>query len=104
MKLLSLVLDCRCCLSSASAVSPPQEPAYSYISPDFTVKESGNCLDGSRVWIYKPATEKPRGADVVVYLYGYAAADTLMYQGHIQHLVRQGNYVLFPQYQEAFLQ
>ena len=81
---------------------PPSQPSYDYVSPQYSVNEMGNCVDGSRVWIYKPAFPKPGGADVIVYMHGFSAARPRMYEGHIEHIAKQGNYVLFPQFQEGY--
>jgi hypothetical protein len=80
---------------------PPGEPDYSsiYISNDFTVTEDGDCIDGSRVWLYTPKVLKSPQPDVISFLHGYSAAFPFIYQGHIEHLVKQGNYVIFPQFQ-----
>lgn len=90
-------------LRGAKPPSPPGEPNFDdiYISPDFKVEESGDCVDGSRVWLYTPNTLKLPEPDVIAYLHGWSAAFPFIYQGHIEHLVKQGNYVIFPQYQEG---
>lgn len=88
--------------AAAHAVDPPSKPDYAYISPDFSVHQLGSCVDGSRVYVYQPDTPKPGGADVVVYMHGFAATRPTLYQGHMEHLVQQGNYVLFPQFQPGF--
>lgn len=94
-------------LGLAPPPTPPGAPpaaAFRYVSPDFAVQEAGDCADGSRVWVYRPATvaKKPGGgADVVIYLHGYSAVYPFIYERHLEHLVRQGNTVLYPQFQEG---
>jgi pimeloyl-ACP methyl ester carboxylesterase len=81
---------------------PPSKPEYEYVSPNYDVRETGSCKDGTRVWIYEPSTTGTTPPDVVVYLHGYSLASPDFYIEHIQHLVRSGTYVLFPQIQEGF--
>lgn len=81
------------------APDPPTKPDFTYISPNFSVEKRGSCLDGTRVWIYKPAT--PSDPDVIVYLHGFGVTTPDRYEGHIEHLVKQGNYVVYPQIQEG---
>lgn len=94
---------CGAIVSASKRPSPPGKPNYNYVSPTFSVVELGNCVDGSRVWIYQPTVLKQGGtADVVIYLHGHWLATPNHYEGHIEHLVKQGNYVIFPQFQEGF--
>lgn len=79
--------------------SPPTKPEFTYISPIFSVEKRGSCLDGTRVWIYKPDIPKSNDVDVIVYLHGFGITTPDRYEGHIEHLVKQGNYVLYPQMQ-----
>ena len=46
-------------------------------------------------------TLKPGGANNIAYLHGWMTSIPLTYPSHIEHLVKQGNYVIFPQYQEG---
>jgi hypothetical protein len=88
-------------LNPTALPKPPGEPDYSsiYISEEFTITEDGDCISGSRVWLYTPKVLKSPQPDVIAYLHGYSAAFPFIYQGHIEHLVKQGNYVIFPQFQ-----
>ena len=83
------------------APDPPTKPDFTYISPNFSVKQQGSCLDGTRVWIYTPSVPKSNTPDVIVYLHGFGLTNPDRYAGHIEHLVRQGNVVLYPQMQEG---
>lgn len=83
------------------APDPPTKTEFTYISPNFSVKEQGSCLDGTRVWIYTPDLPKSNAPDVIVYLHGFGITKPDRYEGHIEHLVKQGNYVLYPQMQEG---
>lgn len=84
--------------------SPPSRPDFPYVTDSFTRREVGSCVDTTRVWIYEPEfPDDPPASppNVVVYLHGFSLTTPRFYQGHIEHLVRQGNVVIFPQFQEA---
>jgi dienelactone hydrolase len=50
-------------------------------------------------WIFEPADPKPERAPVVVFLHGWFSVNPAIYGGWIDHLVRSGNVVVFPRYQ-----
>jgi len=50
-----------------------------------------------RYWIFKPS--KPGDYPVVVFIHGWAATEPLFYMAWIRHLVREGNIVIYPRYQ-----
>ena len=90
-------------LALLGVISPPGPPQFNYVSPTLTVQEVGDCADGSRVWVYTPDFMKSNTEhDVVVYLHGFSAAFPFIYQQHIDHIVKQGRTVLFPQFQEGY--
>lgn len=91
-------------LSLFGIATQPKAPVFDYISPNFSVQEIGDCADGSRVWVYTPdtAVSSSSSNDLVVYLHAYSTAFPLIYQQHINHIVKQGHTVLFPQFQEGF--
>jgi pimeloyl-ACP methyl ester carboxylesterase len=80
---------------------PPAKPDFTYISPNFSVRQQGSCLHGTRVWIYSPQIPKSDPTDAIVYLHGFGITSPDFYEGHIEHLVKQGNYVIYPQMQEG---
>jgi dienelactone hydrolase len=56
--------------------------------------------DGPRsYWLFEPAEPKPERAPVVVFLHGWFAVNPAFYGAWIDHLVRKGNVVVFPRYQ-----
>ena len=91
-------------LALLGVVSQPKSPIFNYPFPTFTVQEVGDCADGSRVWVYSPDKVDlvQTDNDVVVYLHGVSAAFPFVYQQHIDHIVKQGHTVLFPQFQEGY--
>lgn len=54
---------------------------------------------GERYWLYTPAKPVPKTAPVVVFVHGYNALKPEGYEAWLQHLVRRGNIVIYPQYQ-----
>ena len=71
---------------------------------DYSVQRSGSAANGDQIWYYLPATLKYGDrAPVVVFLHGFACLYPSLYLSHIEHLVRQGNIVIFPQFQKSTL-
>ncbi|MFB2623815.1 MULTISPECIES: alpha/beta fold hydrolase [Methanothermobacter] len=86
--LLSMILM----IPSSTALSGgvTDEPGYGMIT------ESHG--EGSqRYWIFKPS--EPGSYPVVVFIHGWAATEPLFYMAWIRHLVREGNIVIYPRYQ-----
>jgi len=50
-------------------------------------------------WLFEPAEPKPARAPVVVFLHGWFSVNPAIYGAWIDHLVRSGNTVVFPRYQ-----
>lgn len=86
----------------------PSKPDYSKIYTSTTFRKPkllGNCNDGTYVEIYIP--DKPNYGDngtlkAVIYLHGFALGASEIYRSHIEHLVKQGYYVIYPNYQHGF--
>ncbi|MEN0004801.1 MAG: alpha/beta hydrolase [Bacteroidota bacterium] len=60
---------------------------------DFAEAEDG-------YWLFEPDQPRPKEAPVVVFMHGYGAYNPMVYGGWIRHLVRKGNTVIYPRYQE----
>ncbi|MFC1592000.1 hypothetical protein ACFL43_05710 [Thermodesulfobacteriota bacterium] len=59
----------------------------------------GDSAAGERCWVYIPSVLKNgTTAPVVIYLHGFMAIVPPIYAGQIDHLVRQGYIVIFPEY------
>lgn len=85
----------------------PLKPDYDavYTSPRYFVRRSGACAEGSYIETYRPAAPYygPDGRmRAVVYLHGFDLGASRIYGSHIEHLVRQGYYVFFPNFQHGF--
>lgn len=64
----------------------------------YQVIDGGNGLEGYRIFL--PAGSSTEEGTVVVMLHGYGGYNPMYYGGWIDHLVRNGNPVIFPYYQE----
>lgn len=73
-----------------------------YITDHWTLLEAGSTSAGDKTWTYIPdQLQQEERAPVVVFLHGFAALNPTLYQTHIEHLVRQGNIVIFPLFQKS---
>ena len=73
-----------------------------YISPSATRFEAGVAQLGTQVYWYIPAVLLDgNSAPIVVFLHGFGAVQPELYQGHIDHLTKQGYIVVFPQFQKT---
>ncbi len=91
-------------------ITQPNQPEYgygsseNYISTDYTSYTLGQEQDASRIWVFIPNVLKHEyTAPAVILLHGYLSANPFIYQGLINHILKQGIIVLFPQYQESGL-
>ncbi len=75
-----------------------------YISATSTSYTLGQAEDASRIWIFIPDVLKNEtSAPAVILLHGYLSTNPIIYQGIINHILKQGVIVLFPQYQKSGL-
>lgn len=102
-----LVHSVICRLLGGFRPQPPAAPDYSalYTSSGFQVHTYGRCQDGDYIDVYAP--ERPFLGDngrpkSAVFLHGFALGASRIYRAHLEHLVRQGYFVFFPNYQTGF--
>lgn len=55
---------------------------------------------GDGYWLFEPDQPKPDSADVVIFNHGWGVYNPGPYGQWIEHLVRKGNIVIFPKYQQ----
>lgn len=55
---------------------------------------------GEQYWLFEPSVPKPDSAPVIVFNHGWGGVYPAIYGAWIEHLVRRGNIVIFPRYQE----
>ena len=83
--------------------SPPGQPAtgpggaeYTHQSVTMTAH-----FDGPRgYWLFEPADPKPDQAPVIVFSHGWGGIQPEIYGAWIKHLVKRGNIVIYPAYQD----
>lgn len=93
-------------LRAQRAISPPEQPAFGPGGRDYRFENVVTVHVGrspTGAWIYGPeqttAVER-RDLPVVVFLHGFGATDPTTYLGWIEHLVRRGSLVIYPDYQD----
>lgn len=83
-------------------VQPPSQPLSGPGGSDYNHSQIITYSYGQgaqQYWIFEPASPKPNSAPVIVFNHGWAATNPLIYQAWINHLVKKGNIVIFPRYQ-----
>lgn len=56
----------------------------------------------NQYWIFEPAAPAPVSAPLIVFNHGWGAVNPRSYGAWIEHLVRRGNIVVYPRYQEQW--
>jgi pimeloyl-ACP methyl ester carboxylesterase len=85
--------------SARSRAQPSDELVDQVVTlPTVTAERIGE--GGREVWIFTPAGVQLAQAPVVVFVHGWGAMDPYLYGGWILHLIRRGNIVIYPRYQE----
>jgi hypothetical protein len=83
--------------------TPPTQPATGPGGSNYPYAEVKTSTYGSgeaQYWIFEPASPTPTSAPIIVFNHGYLGIDPSSYTGWINHLVRQGNIVIYPAYQQ----
>lgn len=89
--------------AGAAAQTPPPQPKHGpggsdYAHATFTRVEHA----GAQGWrLYLPSGPTPAVAPVVVFCHGWAALNEKNYEAWLTHLVRRGNIVIWPNYQDS---
>lgn len=86
-----------------SAQTQPGQPVSGYGGSDYkhaSVIKIDRADNEKGFHLYMPDNPKPDSANVVVFNHGYGALNPALYGAWINHLVRKGNIVIYPRYQE----
>lgn len=88
-------------LQPAQPLTGPGGQEYSHkghATIDNYAKETG-------YYIYMPVgpNEEPQESQVIVFFHGYGAINPMLYGAWLNHLVRRGNIVIYPRYQNKIL-
>ncbi len=104
--LLLLALPAPGVMAASALVTPPQQPdsgpggaALRCRTVQAQVYGEGNLA----YWIFEPADPTPMHAPLIVFNHGWGAIQPLVYGLWIDHLVRRGNIVVYPAYQENLI-
>lgn len=88
---------------------PPRPPAQPEIGPGGKLYKHANVTKnrygsgGKEYWLFEPDTPKPKSAPVIVLIHGWGGVNPMYYGAWIDHLVRRGNIVIYPRYQNGLL-
>ncbi|HEY8519289.1 MAG TPA: alpha/beta fold hydrolase [Gammaproteobacteria bacterium] len=107
-----LLLLAAAAVRAQTAREPPPQPAQGPGGSEYAYQRVQTAAHGEgndRYWIFTPAGRTaavavPQGATeipVVVFLHGWGAMNPAHYGAWIEHLVRRGHTVIYPQYQES---
>ena len=93
---------CLCRLTQRFRPQPPAKPNYIYTSKQYDLQTMGSCDQGSYIEIYSPQTPLSGNPKAVIYMHGFDLGASQIYGTHLQHLVKQGYYVFYPNFQTGF--
>ncbi len=71
--------------------------------PHAAVKTTKHGKGGTEFHLFQPADPAPEVVPVIVFLHGWTAIDPWLYGAWIEHLVKRGNIVIYPRWQENFM-
>jgi dienelactone hydrolase len=84
-------------------VLPPEQPLYGPGGKDYSHYKVTKNVYGEGIhqyWIFEPSNPTPESAPLIVFNHGWGAVNPRAYGGWIEHIVRRGNIVIYPRYQE----
>jgi acetyl esterase/lipase len=77
-----------------------ERPAAAPLYPHKGIKRQEFGYGARSYWLFEPAEPTPPSAPLVVFLHGWYAYNPAAYGAWIEHLVRGGQTVIFPRYQD----
>ena len=98
-------------LSSTNTLppTPPTQPKSGPGGADYAYslveKEEHTFGDGQyKYWLYEPSTQKQSvKLPVIVFLHGWGAPKPFGYERWIEHIVKRGNILIYPRYQDGYI-
>jgi len=81
----------------AQPISGPGGKEYAHAGVNIANFGSGD----TEYMLYTPKEPTPESAPVIVFLHGWGGMNPGVYGAWIKHLVRRGNIIIFPRYQES---
>ncbi len=89
--------------SAAFAAAPPAQPASGPGGRDYRhagFRQSKFEEGPKGYWLFEPKDPAPGKAPVLIFMHGWGATNPRIYGAWIKHLVRRGNIVVYPLYQQ----
>ncbi len=98
--LLIVVWLCGC------TAAGPEQPEFGFDPSDYphrsvAVTVYGEERSGRRFWIFEPDAPRPVSAPLIVFNHGWMNKTPRKHRAWIEHLVRRGNIVVYPRFQEG---
>jgi hypothetical protein len=84
--------------------APPDQPISGPGGSDYShagVKKSSYKFGAEQYWIFEPTDPTPETAPLIVFNHGWSAMYPFFYRVWIEHIVKQGNIVVYPRYQRG---
>jgi len=91
-------------LALAAVVLPPSQSKSGPGGADYphqTIVSKSYGKGGKAYWLFEPSSPAPERAPLVVFNHGWILMDPRPYDAWIEHLVKRGNIVVFPRYQNS---
>ena len=88
------------------APRPPQQPEVGPGGKQYAhanVRKNRYGTGGQEYWLFEPDNPKPKSAPVVVFMHGWGGVNPIHYGAWLEHLVRRGNIVIYPRYQNSLI-
>ena len=105
MRFLLLLLSLLPSSEDPTRVRPPAQPPTGpggFAAPHASIEKTVYGAGGDEYWLFEPREPRPEGpVPLIVFLHGWSVRDPSVYGAWIDHLVRRGNAVCFPVYQES---
>lgn len=99
MLAILLLASSLACAASRQPQQPKSGPGGAEY-PHADVRETERGEKGAQYWMFEPQHPQPKNAPLVIFLHGYSAMSPEPYRAWIEHIVRRGNIVIYPRYQE----
>ncbi len=88
------------------ASRPPTQPTIGPGSTNYTHLRVTSSTYGQgefQYWLFEPTNPTPTTAPLIIFNHGWGAQFPSVYQPWIDHIVKQGNIVLYPRYQKTLV-
>jgi pimeloyl-ACP methyl ester carboxylesterase len=104
MRCALLILVSLASCARGAAPTPPEQPQSGPGGKQVAHTQVRAELHGSgpqAYWLFEPAEPTPETAPLIAFNHGWGAMDPRTYRAWINHIVRRGNIVVYPLYQDS---